>query len=314
MLSTLGLSIGNALFWGGFHLLILLLLFLDMGVFHKKNRPVSIKESLGWSIFWIGLSLLFNLVLYWTMGSEVALQFFTGYLIEKSLSVDNLFVFALIFAYFKIPLLYQHKVLYWGIFGAIVMRLALILAGTALIVKFHFLLYVFGAFILATGLRFFFQKQKELHPERNLLVKLCKRFFKVTEDFCDGRFFIRKRGILYMTPLFIAHLIIESADVVFALDSIPAILAVTQDPFIVYTSNIFAILGLRSLYFLLASSLDKFSVLKYGLALILVFIGAKMLLDDIYPISIGCSLLVVISILAVSFAVALSRDKNRRIW
>jgi tellurite resistance protein TerC len=282
---TLDPNVEMLLLWIGFHVLIGFLLFLDLGIIHRKESTISMKEAFFWSLFWIGLSLLFNLFIVYYRGHEAGLQFFTGYIIEKSLSVDNLFVFALIFAYFKIPPAHQYRVLYWGIIGAIVFRLSLILIGAELIESFHWLIYVLGALLCVTGVRFFSQKEVGLHPENNVLVILFKKFFRVAHDYEGSNFFIRKRGVLYATPLFIAHLVIESADLVFAVDSIPAILSITTDTFIVYTSNIFAVLGLRSLYFLLSNSIDRFHALKYGLALILIFIGIKMLVSFCFEIT-----------------------------
>src|SRR5690606_31792325 len=278
--------------WAGFNAFVLFLLALDLGVFHRKAHAVSMKEAIIWSIVWISLSLLFNLVIYlfwdkmvpnssYTNG-EAALAFLTGYLIEKSLSVDNIFVFILIFSYFAVPDRYQHRVLFWGILGALIMRGTLILVGSVLLETFHWIIYVFGAFLIFTGIRMARQQDEELNPDENPVVKFFRRFVPVTENYEDDKFFFRRAGKLFATPLFLVLLVVESTDLVFAVDSIPAIFAVTRDPFIVYTSNVCAILGLRALYFLLANVMHQFEYLKLGLAVVLSFIGVKMLLIDIY--------------------------------
>ncbi|MBS0649860.1 MAG: TerC family protein [Verrucomicrobia bacterium] len=300
------------LFWIGFHLLIFILLFIDMGIFQKKVHAIRVKEALVLSGFWIAVALLFNGLIYYFRGPEAALQFFAGYLVEKSLSVDNLFVFLMIFTYFKVPPMYQHKVLYWGILGALVLRIVLILAGVGLIQKFHWIIYLLGAFLVFSGAKFALQKEQNLLPEQNWLVRLCKRFIPLSERKSLGQFFVVERGKWKMTYLFLVLVMIESTDVVFALDSIPAIFAITTDPFIVYTSNIFAILGLRSLYFALAHSLDKLKYFKFGLSAILVFIGAKMILAEIYPIQLMTALLVIIAILAATTVISLASDKKRK--
>jgi len=306
--------------WIGFNVFVLAMLALDLGVFHRKAHAVSGREALIWSAVWISLSLVFNAVIYffWDRmmpessytNSEAALAFFTGYLIEKSLSVDNIFVFILIFSFFAVPAAYQHRVLFWGILGALVMRGALIAIGAALLKEFHWVIYIFGAFLIFTGIRMATHKDEELHPERNPIVKFFRKFMPVTETFEKDHFFVRRAGKLMATPLFLILLIVESTDLVFAVDSIPAIFAVTQDPFIVYTSNVFAILGLRALYFLLANVMDKFEYLKLGLSAVLTFIGVKMVIVDFYPIPVGASLAVVAGILTISILASLWKSRK----
>ena len=297
-------------FWVGFNLFILALLALDLGIFHRKAHEIRVREALIESGYWIGLALLFNVVVYFWQGREVALQFLAGYVIEKSLSVDNIFVFILIFSYFKVPAKYQHKVLFWGIVGALVMRAIFITAGIVLIHKFHWIIYVFGAFLVFTGIRLAFEKDKEIHPENNPVLKLFKRFMPTTDSYEGDKFFIRKSGKLFATPLFLVLLVIEVTDVVFAVDSIPAILAITRDPFIVYSSNAFAILGLRALFFALAGIMGMFHHLHYGLAAILGYVGVKMLLSDIYKIPIVISLGVIVGTLALSIIASLVWPKK----
>ncbi|MFN3492594.1 MAG: TerC family protein, partial [Anaerolineales bacterium] len=304
---------------------VLFLLALDLGVFHRKAHAVSMKEALIWSIVWISLSLLFNLViyLYWDVmapnssytNGEAALAFLTGYLIEKSLSVDNIFVFILIFSYFAVPDRYQHRVLFWGILGALIMRGTLILVGSVLLETFHWIIYVFGAFLIFTGIRMARQQDEELNPGENPVIKFFKRFMPVTENYEDDKFFIRRAGRLFATPLFLVLLVVESTDLVFAVDSIPAIFAVTRDPFIVYTSNVCAILGLRAMYFLLANVMHQFQYLKLGLSVVLTFIGVKMVIVDLYHIPVAVSLAVVASVLTISILASLiktRRDEKQR--
>lgn len=285
------------------------MLALDLGVFHRKAHVVRLKEALGWSVVWICLALLFNLLIYSWLGPETALQFLAGYIIEKSLSVDNLFVFLLIFSYFSVPSVYQHKILFWGILGALIMRAIFIAAGITLIEKFHWMIYLFGGFLIITGIKMAFQKDKELHPETNPVLRLFRRFVPVTDQYHDDHFFVLKEGKRWATPLFVVLLLIETTDVIFAVDSIPAILAVTRDPFIVYTSNVFAILGLRALYFALAGIMQLFHYLHYGLSLILVFVGTKMLISDIYKVPIGLALSVIAGILIVSVVASILRPR-----
>lgn len=299
----------DALVWAGFGGLVLTLLILDLGVFHRRAHVIGVREALIWSAFWIGLSLLFNLGIYFWRGSETALEFLAGYLIEKSLSVDNIFVFLVIFSYFAVPGLYQHRVLFWGILGAIVMRGLFILAGVTLIERFHFLIYVFGGFLVFTGIRLGQERGRRIEPERNPVLRLVRRFVPVTEDYVDGRFFVRRGARLFATPMFIALVVVETTDVVFAVDSIPAILAITQDPFIIYSSNVFAILGLRALYFALAGILPMFRYLHYGLSAILIFVGIKMLVSDFYEIPVGIALGVVATILTASVILSILRPE-----
>jgi tellurite resistance protein TerC len=289
----------NLLLWVGFNVFVLAMLALDLGVFHRKAHVIKTKEALWWSAMWICLSLLFNLGIYIFRGAEPALQFLAGYLIEKSLSVDNIFVFLMIFTYFRVPPLYQHKVLFWGILGALIMRAIFIASGVALLAKFHWIIYIFGVFLVFTGIRMFKEEDEEIHPEKNPVLRLFRRFMPVTENYVGGKFFVRKGG-LFATPLVIVLLMIETTDLVFALDSIPAILAISRDTFIVYTSNVFAILGLRALYFAVAGIMQIFHYLNYGLGLILIFIGGKMLLIDVVKIPIGWALGVVAFFLTAS--------------
>ena len=301
--------------WILFNVFVLLMLALDLGVFHRKAHEVKIREALGWSVVWITLALVFNTVIYYywdwmAPGSvysnkEAALAFLTGYLIEKSLSVDNVFVFLMVFTYFNVPALYQHKVLFWGILGALVMRAIFIFAGVALITKFHWMIYLFGVILIVTGIRMITQKNKKLEPEKNPVIKTFRRWFSVTDNYDGDRFFTKLNGRNVATPMFVVLLFVETTDIIFAVDSIPAILAITNNPFIVYTSNVFAILGLRALYFALAGIMNLFHYLHYGLSIILGFVGAKMLLSDVYKIPIEYSLLVVMGVLIVSVILSL---------
>jgi len=288
------------LLWVAFNLFVLAMLALDLGVFHRKAHVIKIKEALSWSAFWITLALLFNLGVYFWRGPEIAFEFLTGYLIEKSLSVDNIFVFLLIFSYFGVPSLYQHKVLFWGILGALIMRAVFIATGITLIEKFHWIIYLFGAFLILTGIRMALQKERKINPERNLVLRLFRRWVPVTEEYVEGNFFVKRVSRYLATPLFIVLLVVETTDVIFAVDSIPAILAITLDPFIVYTSNVFAILGLRALYFAVAGIMGLFHHLHYGLSAVLVFVGIKMLVTDIYKIPVSMALSVVAGILFIS--------------
>jgi tellurite resistance protein TerC len=289
-----------------FTVFIIAMLMIDLGVLQRKEKDVKIKEALWWSAFWVGLAMLFNTGLFFWQGKEASLQFFTGYLIELSLSVDNLFVFVLIFMYFKVPSTYQHKVLFWGIIGAQVMRGLLIGLGVALIAKFHWIIYLFGVFLVITGVKMGLQKEEmEVRPEKNILVRLVKKFIPVTAGYHGSRFFLKLEGRRYATLLFIVVLVVETTDLLFALDSIPAIFAITTDPFIVYTSNIFALLGLRSLYFALAGLMNLFHYLKIGLSIVLTFVGVKMLLVEIFPIPIGITLSVVAGVIILSIAASM---------
>ena len=294
-----------------FNMFVIVMLLVDLRVFHRHAHEIKIKEALMWSAVWIFLAMLFNTLLYFWLGSEVALQFLTGYLIEKSLSVDNLFVFLLIFSYFKVPAKYQHKVLFWGILGALIMRSILIGVGVALITAFHWIIYVFGAFLVFTGVKMAFQKETaELHPERNIIVRVFKKLMPVTPGYHEEKFFLKIHGKTYATLLFIVLIIVETTDLVFAVDSIPAIFAITTDPFIVYTSNVFAILGLRALYFALAGIMDLFHYLKIGLSIVLTFVGIKMIMADIYPIPIVLALSVVAGVLLVSVVASILWPKQ----
>ncbi len=292
------------LLWVGFNIFVLAMLAVDLGVFHKEAHEVSIKEAAIWSAVWITLALIFNYGIYYFMGSQAGLEFLTGYLIEKALSVDNIFVFVLIFSYFRVPAQYQHRVLFWGILGALFMRGAMIGAGAYLIHQFHWIIYIFGAFLVFTGIRMATQTEHEIEPEANPVIRLVRRFMPVTNVYHGQKFFIKDtvgaRIRTVATPLFVVLVLVETTDLIFAVDSIPAIFAVTQDPFLVYTSNVFAILGLRALYFLLAGVINKFHYLKLGLSVVLIFVGVKMLLTDIYKIPIALSLGVIAAILAVS--------------
>lgn len=296
--------------WVVFAILILSMLILDLGVFNRRTHEPSMREALLWSGIWVTLALLFNLGIYFHLGQEKALLFLTAYLVEESLSVDNLFVFLLIFAYFRVPNILRHKILFWGILGAIVMRGLFIAAGVTLIHRFEWLVYVFGAFLIFTGVRVAWEKDRDPHLERNLLVRLFKRFLPVSTTYQADRFFVRQTVGWAATPLFLALLTVESSDVLFAVDSIPAVLAVTTDPLIVYTSNIFAILGLRSLFFVLAGFMQKFRYLNYGLSAILVFIGIKMVLSRFYKIPSAWALGIIVLILAGAVCFSLLADRQ----
>lgn len=291
--------------WVGFNVFVLAMLALDLLVFHRKPHEVSVREALTWSGVWIALALAFNAGIYFFQGRQPALEFLTGYLIEKSLSVDNIFVFLMVFAYFRVSQKYQHEVLFWGILGALVFRAIFIAGGITLIKNFHWIIYLFGSFLIFTGIKMWTDKEKEIHPEKSAVLKLFRRFMPVTQGYEGGKFFIRKEGRLFATPLFVVLLVIETTDIIFAVDSIPAILAVTQDPFIVYTSNVFAILGLRALYFALAGIIRLFHYLHYGLSAILVFVGIKMLITDLYKVPVGISLTIVSALLLASVAASL---------
>jgi len=304
----------SAILWGGFNLFVLGMLALDLGVFHRHSHVVKVREALTWTAVWITLAMAFNLFVYHFMGKDKALEFFTAYLIEKSLSIDNIFVMILIFAYFKVPQAYQHKVLFWGILGALVMRVIFIFAGIELIHKFHWLIYIFGGFLIFTGIRMVTSGDQKVEPEKNPLVKLARRIFPVTPNFEGDQFFIKREGRTWATPLFLVVVLIEGTDLIFAVDSIPAILAISDDPFIVYTSNVFAILGLRSLYFALAAIEQYFKYLKYGLAAILTFVGAKMCLADVVKIPVEISLIIIVFILAIAMlaSVIVRRSENNQ--
>ena len=300
--------------WIAFNLFVLSMLAVDLLVFHKEAHEVRLKEAAAWSILWVGLALLFGAGVYVRMGPEAGLQYLTGYLIEKALSVDNIFVFVLIFSYFRVPARYQHRVLFWGILGALVMRGAMIAAGAYLIHQFHWIIYVFGAFLVFTGARMATQTEHDIEPESNPVIRLIKSIYPVTTTYHGQKFFVRQevegRMRSVATPLFVVLVLVETTDLIFAVDSIPAIFAITQDPFIVYTSNIFAILGLRALYFLLAGVIHRFHYLKLGLAAVLVFVGIKMLLADLYPVPVGLSLGVIALVLGASVLASLLWPKS----
>lgn len=299
----------QAWFWV-FNLIIVCLLVLDQCVFHRTNHVIKVKEAIWMSAFWIALALAFNMYIYHLRGAEDALNFLTGYLVEKSLSVDNLFVFLLIFSYFRVPKHLLHKVLFWGIFGAIGMRAIFILFGITLIQNFHWVIYLFGAFLVGTGVKLGMEKEKEIHPESNFIIKLFQRFIPVTHSFSGDTFFIREHGRYFATPLCLVLLTIETTDVIFALDSIPAIIGITEDPFIVYTSNILAILGLRSLFFALSHTLTLFHYLQQGLAFILFFIGVKMLISGYITIPIGASLAIIAITLLIAVLASIFNPKK----
>lgn len=294
------------LLWIFFNLFVLAMLAIDLGIFHRQAHKVSLREALAWSLVWISLALVFNIGVYYYWGAEKALEFLAGYLIEKSLSVDNIFVFLMIFSYFAVPDVYQHRVLFWGILGALIMRAIFIALGAALLTRFHWTIYVFGAFLVFTGIRMLFAGEEKIHPDRNPAVRLLRRMMHVTNEYHGQRFFVRIDQKLFATPLLLVITVVETTDLLFAVDSIPAIFAITSDPFIVYTSNVFAILGLRALYFLLAGIMDLFRYLKIGLSLVLIFVGMKMILTDVYEIPIYVSLAVVAGILALSIAASLA--------
>jgi len=288
--------------WLGFAILMTTMFILDLGVFSRKSHEIGFREAMIWTLVWVSLAFAFNVWIYLNMGPTKALEFFTGYLIEESLSVDNLFVFILIFTYFNVDKAHQPKILKWGIIGALVMRGIFIFVGIGLIERFHWMVYVFGGLLLFTGIRMAFDKEQKIDPEKNPLVRLVGRFLPIAKNVQGDRFFIRENGKIVATPLFLALLVVESTDVIFAVDSIPAVLAVTTDPFIVYTSNVFAIMGLRSLYYLLANIMAMFVYLKLGISFILSFVGVKMLIADFYPIHIYVSLGVIVGVLAMARA------------
>lgn len=301
----------SLVFWVSFNVFVLAMLLLDLLVFNRKAHVVRMREALGWSAFWIILSLTFNYGVYYFMGRQAGLEFLTGYLIEKSLSVDNLFVFLIIFTYFQVPPQYQHKILFWGIIGALVLRATFILVGAALLAKFHILLYVLGAFLIYTGVRMAISNDNpDVDPNNNPVVRFLSRFVPITKTLHGGNFFVRQQGLLFATPLFVVLVMIETTDVVFAADSIPAILAVSRDTFIVYTSNVFALLGLRAMYFALAGLMQLFHYLHYGLAFILSFIGIKLLISGFYELPMSISLGVVGLALLISVLMSLLFPKK----
>lgn len=296
--------------WFAFNALVLVLLALDLGVFNRRAHAVGMREALGWSALWMALAAGFGAWVGARMGRQAMLEFYSGYLIEQALSVDNLFVFILIFGYFRIPAALQHRVLFWGILGALLMRGAMIAAGALLIARFHWIIYLFGAFLLFTGVKMAFGGEATVEPEANPVIRLLRRVLPITAHFHGERFFIREAtdgvpGRLVATPLFVVLILVETTDIVFAVDSIPAVFGVTRDPFLVYTSNVFAILGLRSLYFVLAGVIGTFHLLKYGLAIVLAFVGGKMLLSGYAHVPTGVSLAIVAGVLAGSVLLSL---------
>src|ERR1700738_2108937 len=306
---------GTPLLWIGFNLFVLASIALDLGVFNRRLHKVSLREAGFFSLRWVTLSILFGLGILHYSGKQAALEFFTGYLIEKALSVDNLFLFLVIFRTFAINERFQHRILEWGILGALVMRGVLILAGAELIERFSWVLYVFGAFIVYAGIHMLFEKKEKIHPEKSLIFRFASKHLRLTRDYQGEHFFVRNRGKLYATPLFLVLLVVEITDVTLAIDSIPAIFGITRDPFIVYTSNVFAILGLRAMYFLLAGVLGRLRYLTAGLAFVLAFIGAKMIAEPWVHISVEMSLGIVAGILMVALASSLlvgSETRNKR--
>jgi tellurite resistance protein TerC len=298
------------LFWTGFNLFIFIMLALDLGVFHKKNKKVPVREAVIWTLVWITLALIFNIIIYFNLGRTKALEFLTGYVIEYSLSVDNIFIFILIFTFFNIDAKYQHKVLFWGILGALVMRGVFIFTGVALITRFHWIIYIFGGFLIFTGIRMLVHEEIHIEPDKNPLVKFFRKFFPVTDKMHEERFFVRISSKTYATPLFLVLIIIETSDLIFAVDSIPAVLAISQDKFIVFTSNIFAILGLRSLYFAISGVMDYFRYLKVGLAFVLTFVGLKMCSSGFIEIPVHFSLLIIVFILLLSIVASMVIKKK----
>jgi tellurite resistance protein TerC len=295
--------------WIGFNVFVLAMLAVDLFVFHKDAHEVQVREAATWSVIWVALALLFGGGVYVFMGRAAGLEYFAGYLIEKALSVDNIFVFVLIFGFFRVPRRYQHRVLFWGILGALLMRGAMIAAGAYLIEQFHWVMYVFGAFLVFTGIRMATSLERDIDPASNPVIRIVRRLIPVTAAYEGQKFFVRRdvggSRRLFATPLFVVLALVETTDLIFAVDSIPAIFAVTQEPFIVYSSNVFAILGLRALYFLLADVIHRFHYLKVGLSVVLVFVGAKMLMADVYDMPIGLSLAVIVAVLAVATTASL---------
>ncbi len=303
----------ETILWIGFNIFVVIMLAIDLGVFNREAHKITIKESLIWTAVWIILALLFNLGIYlYSSSTELALQYLSGYLIEKSLSMDNLFVFLVIFTYFGVPNRYQHNVLFWGILGALIFRAIFIFAGVALINRFHWIIYVLGAFLLYTGYKMIYEEGEEIDPERNPVLKVVRKIFPVTSSFHGDNFFTRINGKLFATPLFIVLIMIETTDVMFAVDSIPAILAISRDPFIVYSSNVFAILGLRALFFALAGIMQLFEYLHYGLAAILIFVGLKMLLSEWIhlPVWIALSVIAIILTGTIGFSVLQAKKEE----
>jgi tellurite resistance protein TerC len=298
-------TVGTPWLWSGFAAFVSIVLAIDLGIFNRKAHAVSVREAAAWSAVWVSLALVFNLGIWWQLGAPPALEFATGYLIEEALSVDNIFVFIVLFTFFGVPAAYQHRVLFWGILGAVVMRAIFVLAGAALLTTFHWAIYVFGAILIVTGVKLLRHRHGHMNPERNPVLRLFRRLVPTVPEYHGHRFTIVRDGRRYATPLLAVLVAVEATDLVFAVDSIPAVFAVTRDPFIVYTSNIFAVLGLRAMYFMLAGIMDRFIHLKPGLALVLVFVGTKMLVAPFFPIPITISLGVVAAILGTSILTSL---------
>lgn len=305
-------SAGTPLLWVGFTLFVLVVLALDLGVFHRKAHAVGMRQALLWSVGWIALALAFNLWVYCRYGQEKGLEFLSGYIVEKSLSVDNLFVIAVIFQAFGVPSKYQHRILFWGILGALAFRGLFVWAGAALIQKFDWILYLFGAFLVVAGVKILLPHRGEPDPRKHWALWIFRKLVRTTDEYEGARFLVRREGLFYATPLVLVLVVIETTDIVFAVDSIPAIFGLTRDPFIVYTSNIFAILGLRSLFFLLAGMIESFAYLKYGLGLVLIFIGAKMLAEDIVHVPIWISLMVILILLGGCVILSVPKRTRKR--
>jgi tellurite resistance protein TerC len=299
--------------WGVFLLVVIAMLMVDLGVFHRKAHVLSMREATIWSIVWVVVALVFNAIVWVWLGHQKALEFFTGYLVEKALSADNIFVFAVLFNYFAVPPEYRHRVLFWGVLGAIVFRLTFILAGTALLKKFHWVVYIFGIIVIVSGIKLLMRKDEEIDPERNPVLRLARRFLPITPNYHGQKFFVRLNGKFMATPLALVLLVVESTDIVFAIDSIPAIFAITRDPFIVFTSNVCAILGLRALYFLLEGMIRLFRYLDEGLAVILVFIGIKMLVSEFYKIPTWVALGFVAAVLAITITLSLIAERREQV-
>ena len=295
--------------WVIFGVLVTGFLAIDLGVLERHPHAISLREATFWSVAWIAASLLFNLGVYFWRGPDAALEFFTSYVLEKSLSADNIFLFAVIFGAMAVAAQFQHKVLFWGVLGALVMRGIFIFAGVELVRRFHWVLYVFGVFLVITGFRLLRQKREEFDPSRSPTLRIARMAFPITEQYEGANFIVRRGARRFATPLLLVLLLVETADVAFALDSIPAIFSVTQDPFIIYTSNVFAILGLRSLYFVLAGAISRFRYLRVGLSMVLVFVGVKMLVAHWFRISTGIALLAILAILAVTIIASMRAEK-----
>ncbi len=296
--------------WVIFGLVVLLAIFLDLFVFHRHPHKISVKESLILSAFWIGVGIAFSGYVYYAKGSQAFLEYITGYALEKALSLDNIFVFILIFSYFKVPEEYRHKVLFWGVFGAIVFRAIFIFVGIELIKLFHWIIYIFGGILIYSAIKLLITEEKEFQPEESIIYKIARRLIPLKPHYKDGNFFVKEDKKLYATSLFLALLFVESSDIMFAIDSVPAILAISQDPFVVYTSNIFAILGLRSIYFAASAILPLFHFLHYGLSFILAFIGVKMLISEFYKIPVFVSLVLIFSAIFISVVASLLVKKR----